>query len=224
MQGSPKRQALLESAVQVFARHGFEAATVSEIIASADTTLATYYKHFSSKLDIFTAIIGHSQDEVGRAVTRARGPGDPVRVLAAMVRAHFWTVSGNPLLCTMLRYKFSDQNRVACTEGFRKLNAELTRLYGPVLCRIATEREQSLQSVTDQFMVIVEALLGWCGQPPDTIYRIPRERFARALEAMVIAGLGEVRPAVAEREEDDHDEQHGAAAAGLAAAAVDTVI
>lgn len=47
------RQRLLESALQVFARNGYERATVDEIVREAGFSKGAFYVHFESKEDLF---------------------------------------------------------------------------------------------------------------------------------------------------------------------------
>ncbi len=47
------RQKLLESALQVFARNGYERATVDEIVREAGFSKGAFYVHFETKEDLF---------------------------------------------------------------------------------------------------------------------------------------------------------------------------
>lgn len=51
------RQLLLEAALGLFGHKGYAATTIDDIAASAGTTRATYYLHFSSKADLMKALI-----------------------------------------------------------------------------------------------------------------------------------------------------------------------
>lgn len=51
------RERLLESAVGVFARHGYERATVDEIVREAGFSKGAFYVHFESKEDLFFAML-----------------------------------------------------------------------------------------------------------------------------------------------------------------------
>jgi len=50
------RHRLLDAGRQVFARVGYSGATVDDIIESASTSRASFYRYFSSKDDLFTAL------------------------------------------------------------------------------------------------------------------------------------------------------------------------
>src|SRR2546427_5587795 len=51
------RQRLLDSALSVFARHGYERATVDEIVREAGFSKGAFYVHFESKDDLFWAML-----------------------------------------------------------------------------------------------------------------------------------------------------------------------
>lgn len=54
------REILLASALELFSARGYAATTIDEIAATAGTTRATYYLHFSSKADLMKALIDHA--------------------------------------------------------------------------------------------------------------------------------------------------------------------
>ena len=51
------RQKLIDSALTVFATHGFERATVDEIVRDAGFSKGAFYVHFESKEDLFWAML-----------------------------------------------------------------------------------------------------------------------------------------------------------------------
>ena len=51
------RQRLMESALGVFARNGYERATVDEIVREAGFSKGAFYVHFEAKEDIFWAML-----------------------------------------------------------------------------------------------------------------------------------------------------------------------
>ena len=63
------RLALLESARRVFASQGFEASRIEDIAAETGHTRGAFYAHFSSKEDLFFALL---EQETSRRVHRIR--------------------------------------------------------------------------------------------------------------------------------------------------------
>jgi AcrR family transcriptional regulator len=58
-----RRKALLKAATRVFARKGYRAASISDIIQTADVARGTFYIYFRSKQDIFAAIVDNFREE-----------------------------------------------------------------------------------------------------------------------------------------------------------------
>jgi len=63
------RLALLESARRVFASQGFEASRIEDIAAATGHTRGAFYAHFSTKEDLFFALL---EQETSRRVTQIR--------------------------------------------------------------------------------------------------------------------------------------------------------
>ncbi len=63
------RLALLGSARRIFARDGFEAARIEDIAAETGHTRGAFYGHFSTKQDLFFALL---EDEANRRVQQIR--------------------------------------------------------------------------------------------------------------------------------------------------------
>jgi AcrR family transcriptional regulator len=56
--GTGTRERLLESALEVFAEHGYEAATIREICSRAGANVAAVHYHFGDKRKLYEAIYG----------------------------------------------------------------------------------------------------------------------------------------------------------------------
>lgn len=75
------RQALVEAAVDLFERHGYERTTIADIAAAADIGTRTFFSYFATKEEL---LFPESDDRVRAAVDAIarRGPDDgPVDVL-----------------------------------------------------------------------------------------------------------------------------------------------
>jgi TetR/AcrR family transcriptional regulator, regulator of cefoperazone and chloramphenicol sensitivity len=67
----PTRAKLLAAAAEVFAEHGFEAATVREISRRAGANIAAVNYHFRDKLGLYTEVLRAAVTPVGRGVARS---------------------------------------------------------------------------------------------------------------------------------------------------------
>jgi len=55
--GAARRQAMLDAACEVFLEHGFEGASVADVVRRSGGSLATLYASFGSKEGLFEAIV-----------------------------------------------------------------------------------------------------------------------------------------------------------------------
>src|SRR5262249_62281784 len=66
-----RREAILESALEIIAREGFHRASVAEIASRAHVSRATVYQHFADKRDILRALADRSEERrVGKESRR----------------------------------------------------------------------------------------------------------------------------------------------------------
>ena len=73
------RQKLLSAAIALFARKGYAATTVREIVESAGVTKPVLYYHFSSKEGIFLAMMNDAMAEFEATAASALGEEGPAK-------------------------------------------------------------------------------------------------------------------------------------------------
>ncbi len=59
MSGTDRRNQLLEAALEIFSRKGFEGTTTKEVAAAAGVTEAIIFRHFPTKQALYTAVLDH---------------------------------------------------------------------------------------------------------------------------------------------------------------------
>jgi len=92
------RQRLLDAALSIFARHGYERATVDEIVGEAGFSKGAFYVHFESKEDLFWSKLEHRIANNQATFREAVDPSRPVAEnLAAIIRAAFNRNQREPL-------------------------------------------------------------------------------------------------------------------------------
>src|SRR4029077_9163310 len=75
-----RRQQLVECARWVFARKGYHAASIDDVIQRAGVARGTFYNYFESKRAIFQEILEDHFRRIWQSVTPIRvGPGEDVR-------------------------------------------------------------------------------------------------------------------------------------------------
>lgn len=62
MPGTDRRQQLIETALDVFSRKGFDGATTKEIAAEAGVTEAIIFRHFPTKQALYSAVVQAKRD------------------------------------------------------------------------------------------------------------------------------------------------------------------
>jgi AcrR family transcriptional regulator len=81
---------ILEAARDLFARKGFDATTVDDVVAKAKTTKGGLYHHFASKEELFTAVLEGMQKALSERVARASATErDPLAAMLKGTRAFF---------------------------------------------------------------------------------------------------------------------------------------
>ncbi|GAA0595562.1 TetR/AcrR family transcriptional regulator [Kribbella sandramycini] len=86
---SAARTRLLDTATQVFYAEGLHAVGIDRIVAEAQVTRATLYRHFPSKDDLVVAYLESvsqlERGQVGAAVGTGRAPADTIRLIAESI-------------------------------------------------------------------------------------------------------------------------------------------
>ena len=90
-QGRPDtRAALLEAGFRVFARKGFDGASVRDITSEAGANLGAITYHFGSKRELYSAVLeSRLTPLVDRIGAAAEGPGSPMERLCTVIDAFF---------------------------------------------------------------------------------------------------------------------------------------
>ena len=100
------RMALLGSARRVFASQGFEASRIEDIAAETGHTRGAFYAHFSSKEDLFFALL---EDEANRRVHQIRSAmeshPDPELRLQALRDFYINLIADRQWVMLMLEFK-----------------------------------------------------------------------------------------------------------------------
>lgn len=103
--GEETRAALLAAGRKVFARRGFDGASVRDITREAGVNLGAVTYHFGSKSALYTAVLTQVLTPMVERVGRASSdPGPPLERISRVVEVFFEHVAANPdLPCLMLQ-------------------------------------------------------------------------------------------------------------------------
>lgn len=85
MDKAERRQQILQNAREVFARHGYHAAKIDDIVAAAGVARGTFYSYFEDKRAIFEEIIDQTFALIGAGIVHV-DTDDPNRSVGEQVR------------------------------------------------------------------------------------------------------------------------------------------
>src|SRR3954462_7337217 len=75
-----RREAILDSALEVFSRRGYNGSSIDEIAQAAGISKALIYEHFPSKRDLHVSLLERSVQEVFERLADAAATSDPGEV------------------------------------------------------------------------------------------------------------------------------------------------
>jgi AcrR family transcriptional regulator len=187
MTGAQRRQQLLDVGREVFARRGYDGASIEELAACAEVSKPVVYEHFGGKEELYTVVVDREMQRLLDRFTAALAAGgSPRRLLerAALV---------------LLDYIEED------TDGFRVLSrdspvAGSASLIGEVAHRVehvlgaqlaARGHDPALAELYSQALVGMVALVGqwWLARRSPS-----KEEVAAHLVDLAYDGLGHLRP------------------------------
>lgn len=120
------------AAQNLFARHGYEGTSISDIAAKAGVAKSTVLHHFTSKLRLYQRVMKHSIDQFsGILSTHERETVPDTQIEAAFVRLLRWMVA-EPVHAKLLNRIFLDNPAsasVAARRYWLPLMARLTEVF-----------------------------------------------------------------------------------------------
>ncbi len=97
------REAILKTAVKHFVEKGYDGARVDEIVSDMDTSKNLVYHYFSSKEDLFVAVLDRIYDEFSRQRGETwRTEASPIEGLRKLAAETFNTLVKNPEIVSLL--------------------------------------------------------------------------------------------------------------------------
>jgi len=86
------RAKIVETALELFAQHGYEATSVRMIAHAAGIAQGLLYNYFASKEALLATVVQQSMADVRESFVRAEDGTDPHRQIERLIRAAFATV------------------------------------------------------------------------------------------------------------------------------------
>ena len=98
-----KKVKIIEAATKVFAKEGFQDASVDEIVKIAEVAKGTFYYYFKSKDDLFLALIGTGTDKLSeKMVEESNKSSDPIEKIKTIINSLYNFFGANQDLCLVL--------------------------------------------------------------------------------------------------------------------------
>lgn len=187
----PRTQRIIEAAVELAERDGFEAVRLRDLAAKADVALGTVYRRFASKEDILAAALELQVQQMHAALRENPVPGDtPLERLSTLFEMTTSALAANPkLAAAMLR---------TVASGVPELSEKVLRYHGSMTDiilgvyrgnfegELPSQKEQDLAHLLQN--VWFASLVGWTGGLHDveTVQQITNraaELLLRGIEA-----------------------------------------
>jgi AcrR family transcriptional regulator len=195
-----RRTEILDSALAVFSRRGYHAASIDDIAAEAGVSKALIYEHFASKQELYADLIARNARELTQRVAGALSGVEiesTVERLATGLEAFFAFVEERRDAWRMLFRDASDPETSAVLDRMvEQVTAEVTVLIAqdPGAQRLTrVEDERALRLLAEMLVGGAQSMANWWTDHPDA----PRTQLVEI--AMDFAWLGLERLSRGER-------------------------
>jgi TetR/AcrR family transcriptional regulator, acrAB operon repressor len=184
------RTRLLNAAQKVFAKHGYDAASVSLIAAEAGISKGALYVHFDSKEALFREILLGYVQRRSAATAAQLGPDVPLRKAIVQIIEGAWNIHQDGTSCSLLSTEFfalagrSDWGRDAMAAIFDHCSVALVRFLDGAKGR--GEVRADIESTTTARLMLAlhdGLVLQWQTQPDD----IDPKAYIAPMSEMIIA-------------------------------------
>jgi AcrR family transcriptional regulator len=201
LSGEQRRVALLDSALEVFARRGYHASSIDDIAREAGVSKALIYEHFTSKQDLYAELLEQHAGELFSALAEAISDAgrDASARLEVGLDAFYRFVEEHRVAWRMLFREATDPETAVVLD---RVTAEVTAFVAGVIredpgsrrgADDAAAREHGVQVVAQLLVGAVQSLASWWSDHQE----LPRERIVEM--TMDFAWLGMHRLSRGER-------------------------
>jgi TetR/AcrR family transcriptional regulator len=139
-EGEETRDRILEAALDLFARRGYEGTGIQEIVDAAGLTKPSLYYHFGSKQGLLEAIVGVFGREYTRTLAEAAEyQHDLVMNLRALLRGALRFAGARPRFFRLLASLFSAAPETVSYAAGRELRASLAGILTELFARASAD-------------------------------------------------------------------------------------
>jgi AcrR family transcriptional regulator len=191
-----RRSAILDSALEVFSRRGYNGASIDEIAQAAGISKALIYEHFPSKKDLHVSLLERHTQDIFVALARTADTDEPGEVrLRKGVDAFLLWVEDNPAAFRLL---FRDTFEAEVADVLNRLQNQATGAIAALLAAEPAAVPRSarpadfalgLEAMAQQLSGGVQSLAIWWHQHPE----VKREWLVDRVMEYAWIGLERVR-------------------------------
>jgi len=191
----PPSQRLLRAAEELFGERSYWRTTVADICAKAGIATGSFYAHFDSKAEIFSAVVRQINEDLRKAIRAAietAGPGQRDAERASF-RAFFTLASQRPWIDRIVR-----EAEFVAPNVFREYYEHLTRGYSRGVRQAQLDREVDARYDPEVIAYIYTGIgnfigMRWAdwtagGQVPDDVLDDVLEVLRRGLPPLAAPG------------------------------------
>lgn len=116
------------AAVTLFARHGFAATSMRDIASTAGLSVGSIYRHYASKDELFSALVGQAVAGLGELIENFRSGGSPAGLITGLTRTFLSDLSddrGFTEFFWMMNQTFAMVDRPTAVEELIQRHEEL---------------------------------------------------------------------------------------------------
>ncbi len=187
------REQLLAAARRVFAKEGYERATVDDVARAAGCSKGAYYFHFASKEEALVALVNEwTRSQTQRLQKEAKSSRSPQAALLALLEALFAVDGGERWLLLEFWAQGRRNPKVGkrmsgCYRAWRKL---LTSAFRRAQLAGAFPSGTSAEAASEAVLVLHQGLMvqACLGEPYETLAREATSAMRR-----LVAGTGPLR-------------------------------
>ncbi len=187
-----RRERILDSAVQVFAERGYQAASMSEIAARAGVVASVIYDHFPGKRELYVELLElHGRELIERSIRLIPG-ASPYALVRAAAEGFFEFVEEDPFVW---RFIFRDPPPDPEADAvYRRVRGSATEAIAAIIDAVAppgevlsgVERSRAIQMLAEASRASTDGLAGWWYEHRE----VPREEIVEAATQQLWLGLG----------------------------------
>jgi AcrR family transcriptional regulator len=191
-----RRELILDAALEVFARRGFNGSSIDEIAQAASVSKALIYEHFPSKRDLHVSLLERHVQEIFERLAESAATSDPGEIrLRAGVDAFLEFVETRRDAFRML---FRDAVEPAVAEIVASVQRQAAAAVAGLIAteprtpmpEVDPERDrQAIDMIGQQLSGAVQSLAIWWGDHPE----IPREVLVDSVMNFAWVGLERLR-------------------------------